>query len=936
MTTSSDDKTSTIFAATLTVPDEQASTADPGSGNVMAREREVLQKCITASGGRLRGSSGDTFLAVFETAESAVNCAAELASRVRDLLPDASVGIGIDSGQTAEDTEGVFGAAVDAAIALRTIAGSRGIVIGDAAFQRIGKTTALKFRKLEPRVGSPAIVPAYIATGDEASRSRFAIFEELIRRRVFRAAGAYIVVSWILVQVASIVFPEFDFPGWSMRALIVLLTAAFPLVMLLAWTFDLTRAGFALTAHSEYSRARGNVLRIGTFAVATMISAAVLWWVWIDYIEPTTQRPTRADIKRNPVIAVTTPGKLSGPPEIDWLGAGVADLIRNELAESRWVIVFSQSRWNAVADGAATREELVDRARQAGIDYLIGGVYLTRPNGIFLSVWLEDIENGTELASTRISATDAAGIVASSSEMAVGVKRALSIPLVDTVSHYSADFAVNNMAAYEAYVAGLGFLANFDFGDAETSFRAALSLAPDYHMARFRLAGILEATGQSQAAWQALEAIPDGALITPRERYYVEGARSSFAAQRDPEKSIDTYSQLRQEYPYDHEGGQHLAEAYWLNYQEDKSIALYRELTTIHSYEPLAWMALGERLLDVGQLDEAEPVLHRYADMAQDDHFAAALLGKLAQLSGRYEESIQHYDRSLALKPDFAIAILGLARSRYLQGDIDASESLFRQLAGDTNQAAQFRIDAAFDLAGILRGQGRFTPSIQILQQLDAIIREEGLYIASMNSTLGSTQMELGNVDLATTLLDQAIRESPVVPTRYLFARGMFELRVGDAASARQTAGEIQALALPDDDPDRTEDKAASYLLGIASLQAAELGDADGHLRRASELDGYEYAVYAAGLARLLFARGEMDEAASIALAAASDRDPGDLRLDLELDRARALLLHAEILAAQGNSSAARAHARQFIEQWRHAGEQASDLLLARRLLSGN
>lgn len=933
MTNSNDGKTSTIFAARLTVPSERpAPDAEPG--NIMAREREVLRKCIASSGGRLCGSSGDTFLAVFDTADAAVSCASELAARVRALLPGASVGVGIDAGQTAEDAGGVYGDAVDTAIALRTIAGTSGVVVSDTVYAQMNETRAPEFRKLEPRRGGPAAASAYIAIAAEQSRSRFAIFEELIRRRVFRAAGAYIVVSWLLVQVASIVFPEFDFPAWSMRALIVLLTVAFPLAMLLAWTFDLTRAGFALTQHSEYSRTRGNVLRVGTFTVATMISAAVLWWVWTDYIEPGTQRPLRAEIKRNPVIAVNTPDKLSGATDIDWLGAGVADLIRNELAESSWVIVVSQSRWNAVASGSTTREDLVKRARDVGVDYLIGGVYLTRPAGIVLSTWIEDIENGTELSSTSINAADAAGIIAASNEMAVGVKRALSIPLLDTVSHYSADFAVNNMAAYEAYVAGLGYLANFDYGDAEASFRAALTLAPDYHMARFRLAGILEATGQTQAAWLELEAIPDSALITPRERYYVDGARSSFAAHRDPQKSIDTYLQLRDEYPYDQEGGQHLAEAYWLNFQEDESITLYRELTTIHSYEPLAWMALGERLLDVGQLAEAEDVLRRYAEMAPDDQFAAALLGKLAQLSGRYAESVVHYDRSLALKPDFAIAILGLARSRYLQNDVETSETLFRRLAGDSNQAAQFRIDAAFDLAGILRGQGRFEKSNEILRQLDAIIREEGLYVTSMISALGSTELELGNVDLAATLLDQAVRESSDPATRHLFARGLFELRSNDTESARQTAGEIQALALPADDPDRTEDKAAAYLLGLASLQLDEFDSAAAQLSRATESNGYEYAIYAVGLARLRFAQGDLDDAGAIALAAASDRDSGDLRLDLELDRSRALLLYAEILAAQGKHSAARANAQKFVDHWHFAVEQAADLSLARRLLS--
>ena len=56
---------------------------------------------------------------------------------------------------------------------------------------------------------------------------------ELKRRRVLRSAAAYIVVAWVVVQVGSIVFPEFDAPAWSMRALIIVFVVGFPPAILL-------------------------------------------------------------------------------------------------------------------------------------------------------------------------------------------------------------------------------------------------------------------------------------------------------------------------------------------------------------------------------------------------------------------------------------------------------------------------------------------------------------------------------------------------------------------------------------------------------------------------------------------------------------------------------------------------------------------------------
>ena len=60
------------------------------------------------------------------------------------------------------------------------------------------------------------------------------LFAELKRRRVIRVSIAYIVVCWVILQVADVVFPAIPLPGWSMRAVLVVLVLAFPVVLLMA------------------------------------------------------------------------------------------------------------------------------------------------------------------------------------------------------------------------------------------------------------------------------------------------------------------------------------------------------------------------------------------------------------------------------------------------------------------------------------------------------------------------------------------------------------------------------------------------------------------------------------------------------------------------------------------------------------------------------
>jgi len=71
---------------------------------------------------------------------------------------------------------------------------------------------------------------------------------ELRRRHVFRVAAAYAVVGWLLIQIATQVFPFFKIPDWSVRLLVLLVLGGFPVALVLAWAFDATPQGIVRTA----------------------------------------------------------------------------------------------------------------------------------------------------------------------------------------------------------------------------------------------------------------------------------------------------------------------------------------------------------------------------------------------------------------------------------------------------------------------------------------------------------------------------------------------------------------------------------------------------------------------------------------------------------------------------------------------------------------
>src|SRR5712692_2919736 len=71
-------------------------------------------------------------------------------------------------------------------------------------------------------------------------------FSELKRRRVYSVAVAYVVVAWLLIQVATQVFPFFNIPNWVVRLVVLLAFIGFPIAVVCSWAFEMTPEGIKL------------------------------------------------------------------------------------------------------------------------------------------------------------------------------------------------------------------------------------------------------------------------------------------------------------------------------------------------------------------------------------------------------------------------------------------------------------------------------------------------------------------------------------------------------------------------------------------------------------------------------------------------------------------------------------------------------------------
>jgi tetratricopeptide (TPR) repeat protein len=292
----------------------------------------------------------------------------------------------------------------------------------------------------------------------------------------------------------------------------------------------------------------------------------------------------------------------------------------------------------------------------------------------------------------------------------------------------------------------------------------------------------------------------------------------------------------------------------------------------------------------------------------------------------------EEYAKALRLDPTFRSSAMALAVVDALRGRRDEATRRLKVLASDSSATLTHRVNAAFELSYLLRSQGRFREAARLLASVQDQLREEKIREAMALSMRGTSLMELGDFREAERLIRLAIERSPGVPTRYLFAKGLLEIRMNRFHEARKTASLISSKALPPGDPDRTEEKAAAYLKGLALLKENRPDEAVAALSPALSLTGYDYANYRLVQARAYLESGDLPAAFAAARQATSPLDPLEARLDLELDRVRGFLLLAEIQGAMGKPAEAARHAQNFLEIWAKADPGLIDTAKARKL----
>ncbi len=471
------------------------------------------------------------------------------------------------------------------------------------------------------------------------------LVQELRNRSVFRALVAYGVVAWMLLQVADVTFDRLPIPENSMTVLIVLVAIGFPVVVVLAWAYELTARG--IVRHEETGTRAPRLAFLPFVAVVVVValgSGFLLYYLSQNFWES----PRRS-------IAVLPFVNTSGEAETEYFSEGLTEEIQSLIVRLNEFRVVAMSTSRQFKDSVM---DVVTIANRLHAESVLMGSVRRYQNKLTVTARLIDGSDGRELWSEKYD-RELSDIYAIQEDIARHVARSLHVVLPVAADRRLKNLGTSNVEAYDAYLRGIDFLRKppdeTSLLMAEGLLREALAIDPDYanahaamcrkHLSAYQLSADAQRFGRAEQACQsALEHGEDSVDVR-----LVLGWL--YLASGKNEDALHAFEEAR-------DTNTHLAEAYVgiaraqqaLDQVEEAEANLRLAIETDASY----WRAfneMGHFMFFQGRYEEAAEFYQMFVDRVDDDAQALNNLGAAHYLSGDFKKAADAWDRSIEIKP---------------------------------------------------------------------------------------------------------------------------------------------------------------------------------------------------------------------------------------------------------------------------------------------
>jgi len=555
------------------------------------------------------------------------------------------------------------------------------------------------------------------------------LFVELKRRNVFRAAAFYAASAWLLVQIATQVFPFFHIAEWVVRWIVVAAAIGFPFAMMFSWLYEWTPHGLQreseVAPNESVTREPGK--KLDRWIIAILVLAVVLLL--------TNQFVLHRDEKRDDIapvaeisaksIAVLPFDNLSRDPDNAYFAEGVQDEILTRLAKVADLKVISRTSTQRFKSAPTDLREI---AKQLGVTHILEGTVQKAGDSVRVNVQLinalTDVHLWADTYDRKL--TD---IFAIESEIAKNVTENLKARLNDRAEEVLAARPTENPEAHELYLKGRYFWnrrSTASLRKAGDYFQKAIDLDPKYALAYAGLADVHSL-------------VPVYAGTAPQD-----DVPKALAAAR---KAVELDDRLAESHTS-------LGNALVSSVQLKAAEAEFRRALELNPNYATARQWLAECLFGQGRFSESLAENERAHELDPlsliiNASYASSLAG-----AGRYEEAVQQARKTLDLDPE-------LVPGHEILGQIYEDEGKLNEAIieyGKANELGPTPSNFAM-LAHAYAKTGRMGETRKILDKLTDLSAQQ--YVGAY--PLAVVHLALGEKDEALRLLEQSFVERDIL-----------------------------------------------------------------------------------------------------------------------------------------------------------------------------
>src|SRR5437763_10018184 len=526
-------------------------------------------------------------------------------------------------------------------------------------------------------------------------------FAELRRRNVYKVAVAYAVISWLLIQAASILLPTFEAPSWVMKAFVVFLAIGFVIAVFISWAFEMTPEGMKRTSDISADAVRSFPYWSRRKFAAFIISVAMIAAGLFAYQFFRAPRLTTAFGATNKSIAVLPLLNESGDPKDEYFSDGLSEELIAALAQIRELKVIGRSSSFRFKD---RKEESKTIGEKLGVATLLEGTVRKQGERVRIVAELINAADGIELW-TQTFDRELKDIFAVQEEIAAAVASSLKVTLLGSNERSSTKPATRNAEAHNAYLLGHYHFQRRnleDYRKAVSYFDEAIRLDPDYALAyaerseAWSLIGDL--TGQRTTAWPKARSDAEKAVgIAPAlaEAHAALGWVRFFAEWKFVE-GLSELKRAKELSPANPTANDLLARVIVYLGRIDEAERQARQAVELDPLSIPPQNNLARVLFVEGKLEEADAIARKAAELQP----AAASSHRWQVLVAVQRRDGETALREAQLEPDQGYRRFELALAQYVRGDRKAADAALGDLIANGRDQLAYQIAEVYAVRG--------------------------------------------------------------------------------------------------------------------------------------------------------------------------------------------------------------------------------------------